>query len=102
MSQCQFTVKRVENGKEVLYTCPQEGVAICRTMDVCGEHFAKLKQDNVHRVWYDNGKLNENPDEENDPHIDNSLDNENDTFIPPNSDLQIRCKRMLSGMIKHE
>ena len=100
--KCEFTVKRIENGKEVIYSCPEEACAISRTMNVCRHHFNKLKQDNVHRVWYDNGKLNENPDEENEIPIDNSIDNENDTFIPNNSDLQIKDKRILGGMIKNE
>lgn len=103
MVKCQFIVRKFENGNEVTYICPEEATAITRTLDVCDVHFKKLVQDNKHRVWYENGKLVENIDEEDETEetrIDNSVENINDTFIPNDSSLEIKDKRILGGLVK--
>ena len=103
MTKCQFIQKRIENGKEVIYECPEEAVGFARTLEVCDAHFKKLKQDNVHRVWYENGKLKGNIDEEDETEadrIDNSVDNINDTFIPSDCTLEIKDKRILGRLVK--
>jgi hypothetical protein len=103
MVKCEFIVKRVEGDKEMTYICTEEATAITRTLDVCDAHFKKLVQDNKHRVWYENGKLVENIDEEDETEetkIDNSVDNINDTFIPSDCSLEIKDKRILGRLVR--
>jgi hypothetical protein len=105
MAKCQFLIRKFEDGKEVTYICPEDATAITRTLDVCDAHFKKLVQDNKHRVWYENGKLVENIDEEDeteDDRIDNSVDNINDTFIPSDCSLEIKDKRILGRLVKQD
>lgn len=95
--KCQFTAKKIVNGKEIIYECQEEAVALNRTLDVCSKHFYKLRQDNMKRVWEDG--LN-NPDEEDNISYDNTVENENDTFIPNDCTLIIKDKRLFGGMVE--
>ena len=67
-------------------------------MDVCQDHFRKLKQDNIRRVWEENGIEVCNPDEEDDVEYTGQFDELNDTFIPNTCDLEIKDKRIFGGM----
>lgn len=49
------------------------------------------------RVWEDG--LN-NPDEEDNISYDNTVENENDTFIPNDCTLIIKDKRLFGGMVE--